>query len=67
MYKLDKYKGFKDFFKFEEEENINYGFETLDNNYDNFYNKIEKYKRKGFPKKLTRVIYYWEGIRNFYW
>ena len=46
QYKFDKYKGFKDFFKFEEEEKINYGFESLDNDFDSFFNKIEKYKKK---------------------
>ena len=54
LYKFDKYKGFKDFFKFEEEEKINYGFETLDNDYEAFFNKIEKYKKKGFDKKINK-------------
>ena len=40
LYKFDKYKGFKDFFKFEEEEKINYGFETLVNDYDAFFTMI---------------------------
>ena len=53
-YKFDKYKGFKDFFKFEEEETINYGFETLDKDYDEFYNKIEKFKKDGFKKKIKK-------------
>ena len=54
QYKFDKYKGFKDFFKFEEEEKINYGFESLDNDFDSFFNKIEKYKKKGYDKKIIK-------------
>ena len=53
-YKLDKYKGFKDFFKFEEEGNINFGFLSLDNDYDIFYDKIEFYKKDGFKKKIIK-------------
>ena len=54
LYKFDKYKGFKNFFKLEEEESINYGFETLDNDYDLFYNKIEKYKKNSFEQKIIK-------------
>ena len=53
-YKFDKYKGFKDFFKFEEDENIDYGFETLDDDYDKFYNKIEEFKKDSFKKKIGK-------------
>ena len=53
-YKFDKYKGFKDFFKFEEKENINYGFETLDKDYDTFYNKLEDYRKDGFKKQIKK-------------
>jgi hypothetical protein len=53
-YKFDKYKGFKDFFKLEEEEKINYGFESLDAEFDSFFTKIEKHKKKGYDKKVNK-------------
>ena len=52
-YKLEKYKGFKDFLKIPKNEEINYGFETLDNeNYKYIYDTIEKYKQEGFKNKI---------------
>ncbi len=53
-FKFDKYKGFKAFFKLEEEEIINYGFETLDNDYDVFFSKIEKNKKNNYDKKIEK-------------
>jgi len=53
-FKFDKYKGFKAFFKLEEEEIINYGFETLDNDYDVFFSKIEKNKKNSYDKKIEK-------------
>ena len=53
-YKFDKYDGFKQFFKFEDEEKINYGFESLDSDFDSFFSKIEKFKRKGYDKKINK-------------
>ena len=53
-YKFDKYKGFKDFFKLEEEEKINYGFESLNTEFDSFFTKIEKHKKKGYDKKVNK-------------
>ena len=55
-FKFDKYKGFKAFFKLEEEGNINYGFETLDTDYDAFFSKIEKNKKNSYDKKRNRTI-----------
>ena len=54
MYKFDKYEGFKDFYKLEEDKNINYGFESLDNDFDSFFNKIEIYKKKEYDKKINK-------------
>ena len=53
-FKFDKYKGFKDFFKFEEEENINYGLETLDTDYDVFFSEIEKNNKISYDKKIEK-------------
>ena len=68
-YKLEKYKDFKDFIKFTDEEQINYGFETLDNdNYENIYKTIEKYKKDDFKKKINKEEINAEElcIDNFY-
>jgi len=54
LYKFDKYKGFKDFFKLEEEEKINYGFESLDDGFDSFFTKIEKHKNKNYDTKINK-------------
>ena len=54
FFNFEKYKGFKDFFKIEEKEKINFGFETVDENYDIFYNKIEKYKENGYKDKIIK-------------
>ena len=68
-YKLEKYEGFKDFIKFPEEEQINYGVETLDNeNYENIYKVIEKYKKENFKKQIQKDELDYEilNIDNFY-
>ena len=52
-YKLEKYKGFKDFTKIPENEKINYGFETLDNeNYKSIYDTIEHKKKEDFENEI---------------
>ena len=68
-YKLDKYSGFSDFKKFPEEEQMNYGLETLDNNnYENIYKTLEKYREDNFKKKIKKeeIIYENLNIDNFY-
>ena len=52
-YKFDKYKGFKDFFNLKQKESINFGFESLNDNFDTFYYNIENYKNKGFNRKIN--------------
>lgn len=56
-YRLREYEGFKEFLIFteEEEEEINYGFETLDNdNYERIYKVLEKNKRECFRNKIKK-------------
>ena len=54
-YKLREYEGFKDFLIFPEEEPINYGFETLDNdNYERIYKILEKNKRECFKNIIKK-------------
>ena len=54
-YNFDHYEGFKKFFKFEEEEeNINHGFQSLNSNFDEFFNKVEKFKKKEFDEKIKK-------------
>jgi len=52
-YKLSKYKDFKKFIKFKEEDQINFGIENLDNdNYKKVYDILEKYKNDGYKNKI---------------
>ena len=54
-YKLTKYKDFDKFIKFDKDEQIDYGFETLDNeNYENVYKILEAYKKQDFKKKIKK-------------
>jgi len=54
-YKLGKYDGFRDFIKFNEEEQVKYGFETLDNNnYESVYKVLEKYKKDNFNNEIQK-------------
>ena len=54
-YKLGKYEGFRDFIKFNEEEQVKYGFETLDNNnYESIYKVLEKYKKENFNNEIHK-------------
>ena len=46
-YKLEEYEDFKKFLKFPDDEQINFGFETLDNeNYERIYKVIENKKKR---------------------
>ena len=68
-YKLDKYSGFSDLKKFPEEEQIHYGLETLDNNnYENIYKTLEKYREDNFKRKIKKeeINYYNLNFDNFY-
>ena len=68
-YKLENYDGFKNFIKFPEEEQINYGIKTLDNeNYENIYQIIEKYRKESFKKQIQKdeIDYDNLNIDNFY-
>ena len=50
-YKLSEYEGFNSFIKFEEDEQVDFRFDTLDNdNYDHVYNILEDYKKQGFKE-----------------
>ena len=54
-YKLDEYKDFKNLIKYPEDEKINYGFETLDNeNYVRFFEKLIEKKKSQFKKKIVK-------------
>ena len=54
-YKLEKYGDFKSFFNFTDDEQINYGFETLDNdNYEKIYKILENKKKEKFKTKIKR-------------
>ena len=65
-YKFEQYEGFKNFFKFEEEEeNINHGFQSLNNNFDEFFNKVEKYKKNGFDQKINKSEIIEEDKKDF--
>ena len=54
IYKFEEYKGFTDFFKINKEDNINYGFKTYDENFDVFYDSIEKHKKKVYDKPIIK-------------
>ena len=54
FYNFQKYKGFKGFFKIEENEKINFGFETANENYDIFYKKIEKCRENVYKDKIIK-------------
>ena len=52
-YKLSKYKDFKKFIKFKDEDQINSGIETFDNdNYKKVYDILTKYKEEGYKNKI---------------
>ena len=52
-YKLSKYKDFKKFMKFKDEEQINLGIEILDNNnYKKVYDILVNYKNDGYKNKI---------------
>ena len=52
-YKLSKYKNFKKFIKFKDEEKLNYGIEALDNdNYKNIFDILLKYKNDEYKKRI---------------
>ena len=54
-YKLEEYVDFKEFLKFPEDEQINYGFETLDNeNYDRIFEKLLDKKKGQFRNKIEK-------------
>ena len=54
-YKLEKYDGFNNFIEFSQKIEVDYKFQTLDNeNYKNIYNVIEKYKKESFKKKIKK-------------
>ena len=68
-YKMEEYKGFKDFIKSLEEEKINYGQETLDNeNYEKVFKEIEKYKKDSFKQQIKKEEIDFENLNidNFY-
>ena len=57
-YKLEEYKDFKEFLKFPEDDQINYGFGTLDNeNYVRIYEKLIDKKKSQFKNKIEKVLY----------
>ena len=52
-YKLEEYNDFKEFLKLPDDEQIDLGFETLDNNnYESIYKKLEKKKKEKFKNKI---------------
>jgi hypothetical protein len=54
-YKLEEYKDFKEFLKFPEDDQINYGFGTLDNeNYVRIYEKLIDKKKSQFKNKIEK-------------
>ena len=56
-YKLEEYVDFKELLKFSDDEEINYGFETLDNeNYVRIYEILENEKKTQFKKKIEEEI-----------
>ena len=55
-YKLEEYEDFKVLLKFPEDERINFGFETLDNeNYERIYKILENKKKDKFKNKIKKV------------
>ena len=69
-YKLEKFTDFKTFLKFSDDEQINYGFETLDNeNYEKTYKVLENKKGDKFKNKVkTNEIFINKKLHidNFY-
>ena len=74
-YKLEEYneennKFYDDFIKFSEKIKINYNFQTLDDekeNYKNIYNIIEKHKKDSFKNKVEKGVFGSDlKIDNFY-
>ena len=67
-YKLEKYEGFNDFIKFQEEEQINYGQEIDNENYKNIYEVMEKYRKERFKKQIQKDEIDIENLNidNFY-
>ena len=54
-YKLEEYVDFKELLKFSDDEEINYGFETLDNKYYvKIYEILENKKKNQFKKKIEK-------------
>ncbi len=54
-YKLEEYEDFKSFLKLTDDEQINYGFETLDNeNYEKIYKILENKKKDKFKNKIKK-------------
>jgi hypothetical protein len=54
-YKLEEYKDFRELFKFPDNERINYGFETLDNdNYERIYKVLENKKFDKFKNIIKK-------------
>ena len=68
-YKLENYKGFDNIIKSLEDEKISYRQETLDNdNYENIYKAIEKYKKENFKEKIKKEKNDFDNLNidNFY-
>ena len=54
-YRLEKYEDFKTFLKLPEDEQLNYWFETLDNeNYEKIYKILENRKKDKFKNKIRK-------------
>ena len=52
---MGNYKNFGDFIKSLEEEQINYGLETLYNeNYEKIYKSIENYRKDNFKRRIKK-------------
>jgi len=69
-YKLEEYIDFKEFLKFSDDEQIIYGFETLDNkNYESTYKILENKKKDRFKNKIKKEEILIEDklhVDNFY-
>ena len=67
-YKLEEYDDFKEFLKFSDDEQMNYGIETLDKeNYERLYKILENKKKDKFKNKIkTEEIGDNLHVDNFY-
>jgi len=65
-YKLDEYKGFKDFIKFKNEDPLIYENKMLDNdNYKDIFKRLDDYQKDGFKNKIKKEDISNYGIFNF--